>query len=152
MYAEMVRYRGVIVKFNMYAGEDPVSQVTIYGHSEHLTRHRTALSDAIHSCVIDALGFPADKRFHRFIRLEREDFIHPADRSERYTIIEISMFEGRAVETKKALIRLLFERLQAKCGLSPQDVEITIFETPRANWGIRGLPGDELGLTYKVEV
>ena len=35
---------------------------------------------------------------------------------------------------------------------SPQDIEITIFETPRHNWGIRGLPGDELTLTYNVNV
>ena len=31
-------------------------------------------------------------------------------------------------------------------------VEITIYETPRGNWGIRGVPGDELMLGYKVEV
>jgi phenylpyruvate tautomerase PptA (4-oxalocrotonate tautomerase family) len=129
-----------------------MSQVIVYGNTDHLTQHRAALSDTIHSCLVDAIGLPADKRFHRFIRLDREDFLYPADRSERYTIIEISMFEGRGAETKKSLIRLLFERLQVECGISPQDVEITIFETPRANWGIRGLPGDELGLTYKVEV
>jgi phenylpyruvate tautomerase PptA (4-oxalocrotonate tautomerase family) len=129
-----------------------MSQVIVYGNAEHLTQHRDSLSNAIHSCLVDAIGLPADKRFQRFIRLEQEDFLHPADRSERYTIIEISMFEGRSVDSKKALIRLLFERLQAECSISPQDVEITIFETPRGNWGIRGLPGDELGLTYKVEV
>ena len=31
-------------------------------------------------------------------------------------------------------------------------VEITIFETPRGHWGIRGLPGDELDLNYTVQV
>ena len=34
--------------------------------------------------------------------------------------------------------------------IAPQDVEITITETPRHNWGIRGLPGDELQLGYKI--
>jgi phenylpyruvate tautomerase PptA (4-oxalocrotonate tautomerase family) len=62
------------------------------------------------------------------------------------------MFEGRTVEAKKNLIRLLFTRIEAEAGIRPHDVEITIFETPRHNWGIRGLPGDELGLDYKVEV
>ena len=62
------------------------------------------------------------------------------------------MFEGRSVETRKQLIRLLFERLQARLGIAPEDVEITITLTPRHDWGIRGLPGDELGLSYKVEV
>lgn len=36
--------------------------------------------------------------------------------------------------------------------ISPQDVEVTIFETPKHNWGIRGLPGDELALNYKVNI
>jgi len=83
--------------------------------------------------------------------LDREDFIYPPDRSEKYTIIEISMFEGRTVETKKKLIRLLFEKMSA-IGIPSNDLEITIFETPRSSWGIRGLPGDELGLSYRVDV
>ena len=87
-----------------------------------------------------------------FSPLERADFIYPADRSERYTIVEFSMFEGRSVEAKKQLIRLMFDRLQRDCGISPQDLEMTIFETPKHNWGFRGQPGDELGLPYKVEV
>ena len=32
------------------------------------------------------------------------------------------------------------------------DIEITIFETPKANWGIRGLPGNELRLNYTVDI
>jgi len=31
-------------------------------------------------------------------------------------------------------------------------LEMTIFETPKHNWGFRGLPGDEHKLDYKVEV
>ncbi|HZS05777.1 MAG TPA: tautomerase family protein [Blastocatellia bacterium] len=106
----------------------------------------------IHSCVVDALRFPPDKRAHRFFPPGDDDFYFPPGRTDRYTIVEISMFEGRSVETKKKLIRLLFERINRALGISEQDIEITIFETPKHNWGIRGLPGDELGLNYKVEV
>lgn len=129
-----------------------MAQVTIYGRRDHLDRVRSELSDAIHACAVEALGLPEGKRFHRFIGLDAGDFIHPEDRSEWYTIIEISMFEGRTIETGKRLIRLLFERLETGCGIVPQDVEITIFETPRHNWGIRGVPGDELTLGYTVVV
>jgi hypothetical protein len=62
------------------------------------------------------------------------------------------MFEGRRVETKKQLIRLLFERIQREFGIAPQDLEMTIFETPKHNWGFRGLPGDEHKLNYKVDL
>jgi Tautomerase enzyme len=129
-----------------------MAQVKIYGLASSLRPVRAQLSDAIHSCLIDALELPAEKRFHRFILLEHEDFIYPPGRTERYTILELSMFEGRSVESKKRLLRLLFERLEARAGITPADLEITISETPRHNWGIRGLPGDELGLTYKVNV
>lgn len=44
------------------------------------------------------------------------------------------------------------EHLDQVKGMSVQDIEITIFETPKHNWGIRGVPGDELKLNYKVEV
>jgi phenylpyruvate tautomerase PptA (4-oxalocrotonate tautomerase family) len=128
-----------------------MAQIKIYGHTAHLHAHRAAISDAIHACAMSTLGLPADKRFHRFIPLEAADFIHPADRTERYTIIEVSLFEGRTVETKKAFIRALFAKFN-ELGLStPQDLEITLAETPRHNWGIRGLPADELTLNYKIE-
>jgi 4-oxalocrotonate tautomerase family enzyme len=62
----------------------------------------------------------------------------------RDTIIEISMFEGRSVETKKHLIRLLFERIGRELGISLQDIEVTITEKPKHNWGFRGQTGDEI--------
>lgn len=128
-----------------------MAQIKIYALRAFLDEQRAALSDAIHAAVTEALGLPPEKRFHRFFPLAPEDFVFPADRSERYTILELSMFEGRTAETKKALLRLLFAHLHARCGVAPQDLEITIFETPRASWGIRGVPGDELALSYKVE-
>lgn len=126
--------------------------VKVYGLKEHLSPIRDELSKIIHSCVVEALSFPQDKRFHRFVGLDGEDFYYPSDRSDKYTIIEISMFEGRSVEAKKKLIRMLFDRLNRELSIPNSDVELTIFETPRHNWGIRGLPGDELGLGYEVKV
>ena len=110
------------------------------------------MSEVIHSCVVDALQYPKDKRAHRFFQLDESEFFYPPGRSVRYTIIEFSMFEGRSVEAKKMLIRLLFERFEKQLGIQPQDVEVTIFETPKSNWEFRGLPGDEHVLDYKVDV
>jgi 5-carboxymethyl-2-hydroxymuconate isomerase len=130
-----------------------MSQVKIYGLRSHLNPIKSQLSDVIHSCVVDALQYPIDKRFHRFFPLEPDDYYYPmGERTERYIIIELSMFEGRTVDAKKQLIRLLFNRLDREFAISNLDLEITIFETPKSNWGIRGLPGDELSLNYKVNV
>jgi phenylpyruvate tautomerase PptA (4-oxalocrotonate tautomerase family) len=128
-----------------------MAQIVVYGHVAALRPRITALSEAIHQAAVAALKLPPDKRFHRFVLLESDCFITPADRSSDYTVIEVSMFEGRSVETKKELIHELFRRTAA-IGLGPHDVEITITETPRANWGIRGITGDELDLPYPVEV
>jgi phenylpyruvate tautomerase PptA (4-oxalocrotonate tautomerase family) len=101
---------------------------------------------------MDAFAYPPEKKFLRFMPLAPEDSIYPADRSDAFTIIEISIFEGRSIEAKKQLIQKLYEFIPEATGITPHDIEITIFETPRAAWGIRGLPGDEIGLNYKVEV
>ena len=93
-----------------------------------------------------------EKRFQRFIALKSKNFVYPVDRSKSYIIIEISMFDGRTKETKKAFIRSLFENIKNLCGIDSNDVEITIFETPKENWGIRGRNADELQLNYKVNV
>jgi len=129
-----------------------VSQIKIYGVKHALNPVKASLSDVIHSCIVEALQYPVDKRAHRFFPMEADDFYAPAGRTDRYTIIEISMFEGRPVETKTRLIRLLFERIAREVGIGPNDVEITITETPRHNWGFRGLPGHEIDLNYRVEV
>jgi phenylpyruvate tautomerase PptA (4-oxalocrotonate tautomerase family) len=112
------------------------------------------VSEVIHACVVEALHFPRDKRAHRFFPMDRSDFYIPSGqgRTEAYTIIEIGMFEGRSVQARKRLIHLLFERLHADVGIAPADLEITITETPRQNWGFRGRSGDEVGLDYKVDV
>jgi phenylpyruvate tautomerase PptA (4-oxalocrotonate tautomerase family) len=129
-----------------------MAQVKIYGEKTHLSRVRTVLSDVVHGCLMEALGLPEDKRAQRFIGLEAANFIHPPDRSGAYTIIEISMFEGRTRASKRALLRLLMERIPERLDIPTQDVEITIFETPPANWGIRGRTGDELALNYRIDV
>jgi phenylpyruvate tautomerase PptA (4-oxalocrotonate tautomerase family) len=127
-------------------------QVKIYGLKMPLMVHADLLSAAVHNAVVEALVYSPEKKFHRLIGLEKSEFIYPSDRSENYTIIEISMFEGRSIETKKSLIRLIFANIEREVGIKPQDIEITIFETPKQNWGIRGLCGDELALGYKVDV
>ncbi|MCC7119587.1 MAG: tautomerase family protein [Anaerolineales bacterium] len=129
-----------------------MAQIKIYGLKEHLNPIKSQLSDVIHSCVVDALSFPQDKRFHRFFSLEIDDFYYPAERTARYTIIEISMFEGRTSEKKRLLIHLLFKRAEQVLQLSPNDLEITITETPKSNWGFRGQTGDEIQLNYQVEI
>jgi 4-oxalocrotonate tautomerase family enzyme len=129
-----------------------MAQVVVYGRREPLDRRRSALSEAIHAAIMSALEYPPEKKFQRFIGLDEPDFIYPADRGPDYTIIEISMFEGRTDAAKRALIAELFTRVEARAGISPHSLEITITETPKVNWGIRGQNAADLTLSYRVEV
>ena len=102
--------------------------------------------------MMEALGLPEGKRAHRFIRLQREDFVVPEGRTDAYTVLEINLIEGRTPETRRRLIKLLFARFESALGIQPADVEITLFESPACNWGFRGQVGDESELDYKIDV
>ncbi|MCW5314893.1 tautomerase family protein [Nostoc sp. KVJ3] len=127
-------------------------QIKVYALADKLNPIKMELSNIIHTSLTNVLQLTPEKRFHRFFPLDKSDFYYPSDRTDNYLVIEISMFEGRSVETKKDLLRLLIKNINEKFNIPMYDIEITIFETPKSNWGIRGLPGDELTLNYKLEV
>jgi hypothetical protein len=77
--------------------------------------------------------------------------VHPPDRGAGYTILEIMMFAGRSESTRRACLRRLMADVPAATGIPVGDLEIVILEFPKANWGIRGMIGDELQLSYEVE-
>lgn len=129
-----------------------MAQIKVYGLREKLNPIKKQLSDIIHQCVVEALHFPENKRAHRFINLEKEDFYYPEGRTDAYIIIEIIMISGRTIETRKKLIKLLFEKIPVQTGISTTDIEICILENPAHNWGFRGKTGDEVQLDYKIEV
>lgn len=126
------------------------SVIIIYGIKERLNPIKARLSDTLHACMQEVLGMPEDKRAHRFIPMEKDDFYYPGGRSDAYTVIEINMMQGRAEETKKALIKAIFAKCETQLGLAPADVEITIQEQPPHCWGFRGITGDEAKLNYSI--
>jgi 4-oxalocrotonate tautomerase family enzyme len=129
-----------------------MAQIKVYGIDSYLNPIKEQLSDVIHGCVVEALVFPNDKRFHRFFSMKEEDVFYPTNRSRAYTIIEVMMIEGRTKETKKKLIALLFEHIRKELGIQAVDIEILIQEGPAYHFGFRGMSGDEMLLDYKVEV
>ena len=135
------------------AGVSILPQAKIYGIREHLVPVRAALSDAVNEAIHVGLVFPRERRLQRFFPMDREDFIYPAhERSERYTIIEIETFEGRSKEVLKTLVREIYVRVPAATGIEPRDLDVIITQQPKHAWGLMGECGDELKLTYKVEI
>ncbi|HMW72179.1 MAG TPA: tautomerase family protein [Cellvibrionaceae bacterium] len=124
--------------------------IIIYGIKEQLNPIKAKLSNTLQQCMQEVLGLPEDKRAHRFIPMDKEDFYCPGGRSDAYTVIEINMMQGRTEETKKALIKTIFARFEVDLGIKPVDVEITIQEQPPHCWGFRGMTGDEAKLNYSI--
>ena len=127
--------------------------VLVYGIKERLNPIKSQLSDIIHTAMQSVLGMPEDKRAQRFVPMDTSDFYYPGGRSDRYTVIEINMMEGRQIDTKKALIKCLFSAIESELNILPIDIEITIKEQPKHCWGFRGITGDEVkDLNYSVNV
>lgn len=127
-----------------------MAQFKVYLISGKTEEYKKKLSDTIHICAQEYLGLPPEKKFHRFISLNASDFIYPDDRTEDYIIIEVHMFSGRTIETRKALLKGLMLKISQNLDIKENDIEITLIESPPENWGIRGKTGDELILNYKV--
>jgi phenylpyruvate tautomerase PptA (4-oxalocrotonate tautomerase family) len=128
-------------------------QAKIYGLREKLLPVREAMSEAVNDSISEAFKFPRERKLQRFFLMDREDFLFPAsERSDRYTIIEIETFAGRTPDTLKNLVRQIYKRVPAATGIERRDLDVIISEQPKHAWGLMGEPGDEIKLTYKVEI
>ncbi|MCA5894978.1 tautomerase family protein [Isoptericola sp. NEAU-Y5] len=125
-------------------------QVKVYGNRSVWGERRPEVSDALHAALVGAWRIPEDKRFHRFLLLDDGDLVAP--RSAEYLMIEIVAFAGRSREAKRELVRRMYDDVAPALGISADDLELVVIESPAESWGIRGRSGDELTLNYTVGV
>ena len=110
------------------------------------------IMEAVHSTMREALKIPEDDRDIRFREYHPDDFQVSPEKSENYTLVEISMFAGRSVEAKKALYKGIVTNL-GRLGIASGDVFIVLHEIPLENWGIRGgMPASEVDLGFDLDV
>lgn len=128
-----------------------MAQVKVYGRRSAWADARDELSRHIHEALGEAWHMPPEKRFQRFLWLDDDDLVAPM-RGERYLVIEVLAFTGRSRAAKRALIAELFDRVCRAFDLPVDDLEIVLLESPQESWGIRGVSGDELTLTYPVSI
>jgi 4-oxalocrotonate tautomerase family enzyme len=101
-------------------------------------------------CAQEILKLPSDDRNIRLMEYDKGlFFMKPPYR----LIIEISMFSGRTIDTKRKLYQLIVNTLNDKLGIDKNEVFILINEQPKENWGVRGgIPASEIDLGFKVEI
>ena len=100
--------------------------------------YKKTLLDTIHQSLMDSIGIEDWDRFQRIIEINREDFETSSEKTEKFMIIEITMFPGRTKEQKKLMIETITSRLNEKLGIKPTDIFIVINEPTNENWGMGG--------------
>jgi phenylpyruvate tautomerase PptA (4-oxalocrotonate tautomerase family) len=108
--------------------------------------------EAVQSALREALKIPEADRTLRLIEHPPSHFAVPPGRSEKYTLVEVTMFSGRSLGAKRALYQAIVRNLAA-LEVPPLDIKIALIETPPENWGLRGgTPASELDLGFKIDV
>ncbi|HVT34735.1 MAG TPA: tautomerase family protein [Nevskiaceae bacterium] len=127
--------------------------VLIEVRRSYTREQQAALIDAVHGGLRDALRLPEWDRTVRLVTHDAACFAASPrlKQPENFTLITINLFAGRSLEAKRALYRGIRERLEA-LGIARDHVNIVLVESERENWGLRGVPGSEIELGFKVEV
>ena len=113
---------------------------------------KRAVCDAVHAAMKEVLLIPEHDRHIRYIEHAPEDFQVPPGKTEDYTLVEITLFQGRSMDAKRNLYQAVVRNL-GSLGIAPEDVFIVLIESPPENWGVRGgVPASEVDLGFKIDV
>jgi 4-oxalocrotonate tautomerase len=99
---------------------------------------RRAISDAVHTAMVEAINVPPLDRFQIVTEHEEAGFVYDPsyldiERSAQLVMIQIALSAGRTVDARKGLYAAIAEKL-GKLGVRPQDVFINLVETQKENW------------------
>lgn len=113
---------------------------------------KRAVSDAVHEALVSSFRIPEADSNQRIDEYDPQDYILPPGKTEKYILVEITVFPGRSQEAKRALYRAIVSKL-GKLGVDPTDIIIILYEPPLENWGIRGgIPAGDVNLCFDLNV
>ena len=113
---------------------------------------KKALFDIVHSALVEAFKIPDRDRVQRIEELDKEDFEIPPDRTDKFTIIELTILPGRSSTAKKELYKRIFSQLK-RLGYQDNDAVVILNEPDLNNWGVRGgAAASEIDLGFNLNV
>jgi 4-oxalocrotonate tautomerase len=103
--------------------------------------YRQAIFDSLYRAMREALNVPEDDQFMTITEHEAASFRYGASylgmaRSDDLVYIQVTVFDTRTPEQKKALYRRAVELLGESPGLRPDDVFINVLESAKENWSL----------------
>jgi hypothetical protein len=96
------------------------------------------LLDAAHAAQVEAFGVPESDRFqvvneHKPSRVRFGDIGLGIERSDKVVLLQITAMP-RSGKQKETFYRLLVEKLQAACGIAPEDVIVSYLGNGNDDW------------------
>jgi 4-oxalocrotonate tautomerase len=102
--------------------------------------YRQAIFDGLYGAMREALDVPEDDRFMTISEHDAANFRYGnafgVARSADVVYIQITVFDTRTVEQKKALFRRIAELLGESPGIRPEDVFVVIYDAAKENWSV----------------
>lgn len=115
----------------------------------HTKDYKITLLQTVHEVLMKTLDIPEDDRFQRIYEIDSENFERDATKTDKFSMIELTLFPGRSKEVKRNVIKEITNSLEEHLNISPTDIFITINEPSLDNWGMRGEQASEFELNYK---
>ena len=103
--------------------------------------YRQAIFDGLYRAMREALSVPEDDQFMTITEHDAANFRYSAScygvsRSEDVVYIQITVFDTRTAEQKKALFRRTAELLGENPGIRPENVFVNVLESAKENWSV----------------
>jgi 4-oxalocrotonate tautomerase len=102
--------------------------------------YRQAIFDGLYCAMREALSVPDDDQFMTISEHDAANFRYGdafgIARSDDLVFIQITVFNTRTVEQKKALFRRIAELLGESPGIRPEDVFVNVLEAAKENWSV----------------
>lgn len=103
------------------------------------SQYIAAVSQAVHSALVDTFNVPLTDRFQTISRRSTEELICTpeflgVDHTVHVVFVQIHCSPGRTLEMKKALYARISTQIAAHSDFLSSDVIINLVETARENW------------------
>jgi len=102
--------------------------------------YRQAIFNSLYRAMREALNVPEDDQFMAITEHDAANFrygnAYGVARSDDVVYIQITVFNTRTVEQKKALFRRIAELLGESPGVRPEDVFVNIVDAAKENWSV----------------
>ena len=105
----------------------------------HTGEYKKTFLGAVNDGLINALGITDRDNFQRMYEVENEYFCRSDEKTEKFCIIELSIFPGRSREIKGRIISEITRLLGERLDITPPDIFILINDPPFENWGLGGV-------------